>query len=348
MATAVLKEQNKVAFVACGLIPGCETFLEIIGKEPYTLIKRQNEGQVQKTLKFLTSVDKADKHVQKFLSLYPAWVEEREKCIREILGLAYNIDFHHRNINIAQLPTCAIGIVGGVMTITGLALIPVTFGASLGLTIAGAIVGGGATVAGVANAGTDIGVRIHRTTKAKKCVDEHKKATQAMETTVNKLLCLSDDAAELATDDALALAEGISVRNVAEVPRYVAVGLKNAVSIVNIVIRTIPKAAKSLHLLRKGFGITAAASASSMRTVDVAADVVAGAVKVVASTAFNVLGFMFSAIGVAADLFTAGVAIYNLAKGSKTSSAKALRKVASELTEEMENVTKMMEVLNGS
>ena len=208
--------------------------------------------------------------------------------------------------------------------------------------------GGGAAVAGAANAGTDIGIRIHRTRKAKKCVDEHKKATQDMETTVNELLQLYNDAAELATDDVLALAENISVRNVAEVPRFAAVGLKNAVSIGNIAIRTIPRAAKSLHLLRKGFGITAAASASSLRTVDVVADVAAGSVKVVASTAGKVLGFTFSAIGVAADLFTVGVAIYDLAKGSKTSSAKALRKAADELIEEMETVTKMMEVFNGS
>ena len=110
MATAVSKEKNRLTFVACGLIPGCEGLLEKIGKEPYCIIRRQNEEQVQKTLKFLSSVNKTDKHVQKFLRLYPAWVEYREMCIKEIRDLADNIDFHHRNTNIAQVPTSVIGI----------------------------------------------------------------------------------------------------------------------------------------------------------------------------------------------------------------------------------------------
>ena len=112
--------------------------------------------------------------------------------------LTDNIEFHHRNTNIAQILTSAIGMVAGILTITGLALIPFTFWTSLGLTILGAVIAASETVAGIANSAT---VRVHRAQKAKMCVDQHKKATEEIGEIIERLLNDCDTVAGLATDD---------------------------------------------------------------------------------------------------------------------------------------------------
>ena len=56
-------------------------------------------------------------------------------------------------MNIVQAAASTAGVVGGALTITGLELSPVIFGASLGFTIAGAVVR-------IGTAGTDIGVGV--------------------------------------------------------------------------------------------------------------------------------------------------------------------------------------------
>ena len=335
---------GKILF--CGLVPGGEVFLTTIGKQPLVVPKVQNEEKIQKAIKLLTASDKFNKYGEKLLTQYPEWKKEREDGIREIRDLADNIDFHHRNTNIAQVPASIAGLVGGALTITGLALIPVTFGASLSLTIAGAVVGTGAAVTGIATAGTDIGVRINRTTKAQECVKSQVQGTQEIQNTLNNLLNWLDETIELATDEIVDLAEGIVIMNSVETLRFGATGYKTYVSALNCAIKIVPKAAKSLHLLRKGFGISAAASASSLRAVDIAGDVAVKSARVVASTATQAIGFSLSAVGMVADILVLGVTIYDLAKGSKTSSSKKLRKLADAMAEEMKQVTEIIEALN--
>ena len=353
-AATVRKQKNNKAtakFVVCGFIPGCEMVLETVGRKPYTTPSQQPDENMQKILEFLVKVDKTKESVQKFLDTYSSWLKERQGCIENIRKLADSIDFHHRNTNIAQLPASAAGITAGILTITGLALIPVTFGASLGLTITGAVLGAGATIAGVANSATDIGVRIDRSKKAKKSIDQHRESTEEMGKIIQEVLDDCEEVTKLATEEMMSIVDETLIRNGGEAARFTAVGLKNACSVGLAAVRTIPKAAKSLHLLRKGFGITAAAAASSLRTVDVASDAAGGAVKLVASTTGKVitgLGFAFSAIGIAADLVSAGVSIYDLVKGSGTSTSKQLRKVADNLIKEMENVKKMNVVLKSN
>ena len=274
-----------------------------------------------------------------FLDYYPSWLKERESCIYEIEELAKDIDKHHRNISIAQLPTSAVGIVGGVLTITGLALIPVTFGASLGLTISGAVIGIGATATGITTSVTDISIQVNRVKKARSLIYKHKESTDKISEVVDELLKNCEDCNEI-NDEVLT---ALLMINSGEVTRSSLSSLKGTVFIGASLIRTIPKAAKSLSLLRRGAGLTAAASASSLRTVDVASDVAAGGVKIAATTTGKVLtglGFAFRAMGIAVDLISAGVAIYDLFNGS-TSNSRQLRKVAEDLTAEM-NVAKKM------
>lgn len=57
--------------------------------------------------------------------------------ITTLKDLANELDEHFSRISVSKIGGSATGIVGAVLGIVGLSLAPVTFGASLGLTIAG-------------------------------------------------------------------------------------------------------------------------------------------------------------------------------------------------------------------
>ena len=59
----------------------------------------------------------------------------------------------------------------------GIELTPVTFGASLGLTIAGTAVGVGATATGAGATITDMALTKKKTAETSKCFDHHKEKT---------------------------------------------------------------------------------------------------------------------------------------------------------------------------
>ena len=331
--------EREIKILFSGLFPGGEWILSAMGKQLLVVPKVQNQETIWEAIILLRTCDMFIKCRQKILVLYPGWKKERQDCIKQIRDLADNIDFHHRNTNIAQVSASIAGLVGGGLTVTGLALIPVTFGASLGISIAGGVVGIGAAVTEIANAGTDIGVRVHRTRKAQHCVNNHVQATQEIQSTLNNLLSLLDETNGLATDEIIDLAEGLVKMNSAEALQFVSTRVATYLSVLICAIKTVPRAAKSLDYLRKGFGISAAASASSLRVVYIAGK----AAKVVASTSTKAVGYTFSAVGMVADILTLGVTIYDLAKGSKTSSSKKLRELADEMTEEVKQVTEIIE-----
>ena len=141
--------------------------------------------------------------LKEFFSLYPSWKDERIQCIWDISNIADGIEKHHRNVNIVQLPTAGLGILSGVLCITGIALTPVTFGASLGLTIAGAAVGVGAAVTGAGATITDLVLTKKKTKEASDCFENHKKKTAELVELIQKLATCSDKIDELYSDEVL-------------------------------------------------------------------------------------------------------------------------------------------------
>ena len=127
------------------------------------------------------------------------------------------------------------------------------------------------------------------------------------------------------------MAEGLIKKNVPEVLRFA--GTKSLVCCT----KTILRAVKSFH---------AAVSASSLLAVDVAGDVAVKSARVVASMttpSHHRIYFECSWHGYrVTDILVLGVTIYNLAKGSETSSKK-LREIANTMTLEMNQVTKIIE-----
>ncbi|XP_032837184.1 apolipoprotein L3-like [Petromyzon marinus] len=93
----------------------------------------------------------------KLQDIYPEWTEKREETIQNLQGMVQAIRERQKNVNIAKVTGSATGIVGGIMSIVGLALIPVTFGASLGLIIGGAAIG---VAGGITGAGASIALTV--------------------------------------------------------------------------------------------------------------------------------------------------------------------------------------------
>ena len=86
------------------------------------------------------------------------WIPVREETIQKIKTTTANLKVHHRNVNISRITGSTVSIVGSAMAIAGFAIAPITFGASVGLSVPGIAlaVAGGGTAAGASIADTVI------------------------------------------------------------------------------------------------------------------------------------------------------------------------------------------------
>ncbi|XP_068135247.1 apolipoprotein L3-like [Hyperolius riggenbachi] len=80
------------------------------------------------------------------------------QCVNGLLSIADDIDKFHKGATITNVVGSSLGIAGGITTIVGLCLAPVTFGASLivsgvgiGVATAGGITGASASIADIVN-----------------------------------------------------------------------------------------------------------------------------------------------------------------------------------------------------
>lgn len=97
-------------------------------------------------------------YVHKYTNTVGDLIEKTENFITELTTMADDLDKFHRGATIASVTGSSFGIAGGIMTIVGLALAPVTLGASLivsgvgiGVAVAGGVTGAGASIADTVN-----------------------------------------------------------------------------------------------------------------------------------------------------------------------------------------------------
>ncbi|XP_006890292.1 PREDICTED: apolipoprotein L2-like [Elephantulus edwardii] len=107
---------------------------------------------------------------EKFLSEFPQMKMELEKCVRELHALADKIQKTHRDCTISNVVASSTGVISGVLTITGLALAPLTAGVSLGLMATGMGLGTAAAVTSVSATIVDHSVHLSAKAKASKLV----------------------------------------------------------------------------------------------------------------------------------------------------------------------------------
>lgn len=97
-------------------------------------------------------------YLHNFIDTVGDLIEKTGKCIIEMTTIADDLDKFHRGATIASVTGSSFGIAGGITTIVGLALAPVTLGISLivsgvgiGVAVAGGVTGAGASIADTVN-----------------------------------------------------------------------------------------------------------------------------------------------------------------------------------------------------
>ena len=139
---------------------GCSAGKMAVEHEKGSTLKKQDqvsEKEVQEILDHLNNFSDAKKN---FLRIMPVWKKSREETISQLYEIANECDDLHKGCNIANVTGSSVGAAGGLMALGGIILSPFTFGASLGLTVAGA-------ATGVAGAATNITTSIIESSKMK-------------------------------------------------------------------------------------------------------------------------------------------------------------------------------------
>ena len=116
--------------------------------------------------------------------------EKLPGLLGDLKAIQEKVDKRHKRSNVATVGGCATSIVGGVMVVVGIAATPFTFGASIGLTAAGAAVTAAGTITTAVGKTGDFLLRRSDLKKTDKMVDEflgHYKAAKEAYETVNQM-----------------------------------------------------------------------------------------------------------------------------------------------------------------
>uniref|UniRef100_A0A6I8RRH7 Uncharacterized protein n=1 Tax=Xenopus tropicalis TaxID=8364 RepID=A0A6I8RRH7_XENTR len=138
-----------------------------------------------------------------------------EKCVKELRSIADGIDTFHKKATIASVVGNSVGIVGRITTIAGIALAPVTFGASLTVTMAGA---GVSTAGGITGAASSIADTVNIRKKGKR-VEKIIQAVQSDIAHLEELLEYASQGAQAAAAVSGVLATLFIFMNIASVAK---------------------------------------------------------------------------------------------------------------------------------
>ncbi|XP_014913904.1 uncharacterized protein LOC106963488 [Poecilia latipinna] len=116
-----------------------------------------------------------------FVKKYNDELPEMLQFLDQIEQCAVQLDRMNKGAKISSVAGSSVGVVGGILSIVGLALIPVTFGVSVGLTIAGAAVGGTSGLNSLVTTLTEVGVNNTQTKKANTAFQRFMNAVQRIQ-----------------------------------------------------------------------------------------------------------------------------------------------------------------------
>ncbi|XP_070310063.1 apolipoprotein L3-like isoform X1 [Odocoileus virginianus] len=248
---------------------------------------------------------------RRFLKKFPRVTQQLVELISKLRELADNVDKVHRDCTISNVVTHSTGALSGALTILGLALAPVTAGASMALSVTGIGLGAASAVTAVS---TSIVEHVSRSSA-------ENKASQLMSIAVKKwkvlLEVLKSNPHVVVTTEKLAKAEKHLERNV----HAMETGEANPDSAANANILVSPGriSAPAIQQVEAAFKGTASAVTKGARIVGAAT----AGVFLLVDVGFLVKESM------------------HLHDGAKTASAENLRQRAGELERKLEELTQI-------
>ncbi|CAG02219.1 unnamed protein product [Tetraodon nigroviridis] len=225
---------------------------------------------------------------------------------------ADQLDRMHLGARISSIASSSVGATGGVLTIVGLALSPVTAGLSLGLTIAGIGMGVTSGVNSIVTTATEAGVNSTQKNKANEALENFMEDIKVLR------VCLKKIAMEKTTEEELSAAIGKVVLKLCGVARAID-GLVDAVSAFRMF--------KTGELLEGAANVAQQAGRGAGRVAQELPDMGQAAARgpLVMAKAARAGLIVVNALFVTLDVFFIVKDGMSLAKGSKNELAKFLR-----------------------
>ncbi|XP_051790424.1 apolipoprotein L2-like isoform X1 [Erpetoichthys calabaricus] len=247
-----------------------------------------------------------------FRMLFEATEEELHCCLGEIEKTADEMDTVKKNAAIVSVAGSTAGVISGVLCIIGLALAPVTFGASTILTAVG-------TGVGVAAGAAGLGTGITETVLNRKDKEKVKKLLEKYTTALNEIRDflgierLTDNAGN---DDLNKDSDKSDA----------------AIKVASVTVKIASRAPLIVDDIARMADAASDGAAAIGRAVDGAADAAA-----IASRSAAIAGGVLSGVFIGVDIINICSNGYDLAKGQKNVFAKAIRKIAGEWRSELDS-----------
>ncbi|XP_051943973.1 E3 ubiquitin-protein ligase RBBP6-like isoform X3 [Hippocampus zosterae] len=268
---------------------------------------------------FAVTAEKVQKGIRVFNKLFSERAESLWQHVIDLNGIADGLDKFNKNTKIAQITGGSTSAIGGVATIAGLALAPVTFGTSLIVTAVGL---GVATAGGLTSAGAGISNQVNNSMDRKK-VEKIVQDYQEKMADLNKCLKF--------------IKQGIE-----NLRRFDLIKMKN-----NAYNRDFPVLSSSFYedgaMAGKAILINANEIMRVVQIANVAGSTAARAVQI-ASMATGVLTGLF----VGMDIYFVAKDSKELKKGAKSEFAGKIREVATQLHDGLVELNTIREELQGT
>ncbi|XP_058508651.1 uncharacterized protein LOC131474935 [Solea solea] len=285
---------------------------------------------------FLFQGESCDTFISEFSKRQPTMVQS----LQDLEEVAAQLDRMNKGAKISSVTGSSVGAIGGVLSIVGLALIPVTAGLSLGLTMTGVGLGITSGVNSLVTTATEIGVNTTQQKNAKKVFQSFMEDVQILQG------CLHD-----VTNKTLSKMEKDSIDLALGVGKV----LSNAGCIVKG-IDSIVDAASSVKLLKNtevitGVGKVVAEEGKALRNVprlasdipDIGQAVAKGPLALSQSARAGLIGV--NALFIGMDIFFICKDSISLAKGTETEVSQFIRARAALWSSEMEAFQRMHDSL---
>ncbi|XP_062606254.1 apolipoprotein L3-like [Saccostrea cucullata] len=123
---------------------------------------------------------------------FKSWAPERRRVLMELKKIRDEIQQQAKNHSIGNIAYSIFGLIGGILSIAGIAMAPVTFGTSFILTMTGIATGVTSGVAGLTHGVVKIGIVKKHCNQAKAHLEKHETTCKEMKRLI-KLLELATD-----------------------------------------------------------------------------------------------------------------------------------------------------------